>query len=343
MTSPLRYGAMPFALILGLSACEEGALLDRSAAAIEPGAATATASTTQDVEAPEVFAAEELALWDGRPSLGGVWVAHPDVTDPERVRIANTVTGETVEGALFRREREAPGPRIQVSSEAAKALGLLAGQPTELKLVALREQTIEIEVPAPDPLDIPAGETAPIVAIDDAVLMAEDDLSGNPAVEPLGDVEFAVAEEPRKGFWGRFRDSLRNKPQADTSAATIAAGADLGTDLANALPAPEVETASIDPITAAAEAAITEVEATDPAAPGNAFIQVGLFGQESNAQGAAEKLRKSGILPTVMLTEVGGKSYWRVVVGPLATASDRSDVIETVRGLGFKDAYFTSS
>ena len=39
----------------------------------------------RDVEAPGVFQVTEAGLWDGRPSLGGVWVAHPDVTEPERV------------------------------------------------------------------------------------------------------------------------------------------------------------------------------------------------------------------------------------------------------------------
>jgi hypothetical protein len=63
-----------------------------------------------DVEAPEVFDITDAGLWDGRPSLGGVWVAHPDATDPERVMIRNTETGSFVIGALFRRERENPGP-----------------------------------------------------------------------------------------------------------------------------------------------------------------------------------------------------------------------------------------
>ena len=43
----------------------------------------------RDVEAPEVFQVTEKALWDGRPSLGGVWVAHPDSDQPERVIIRN--------------------------------------------------------------------------------------------------------------------------------------------------------------------------------------------------------------------------------------------------------------
>ena len=93
---------------------------------------------TRDIEAPAVFETTEPGLWDGRPSLGGIWVAHPDVTDPERVIIRNRATGQSVTGALFKRERESPGPKLQVSSEAAAELGMLAGQPAELNVVALR-------------------------------------------------------------------------------------------------------------------------------------------------------------------------------------------------------------
>src|SRR5690606_15089456 len=63
----------------------------------------------RDVEAPNVFQVTEEALWDGRPSLGGVWVASPDARDPERVIMRNPANGKFVIGALFRRERDNPG------------------------------------------------------------------------------------------------------------------------------------------------------------------------------------------------------------------------------------------
>ena len=48
------------------------------------------APVERDVESPDVFSMTGTALWDGRPSLGGVWVAHSSVRDPERVIIRNT-------------------------------------------------------------------------------------------------------------------------------------------------------------------------------------------------------------------------------------------------------------
>jgi hypothetical protein len=103
----------------------------------------------KDVEAPDVFSVSEAGLWDGRPSLGGVWVAHPDVKEPERVMIRNQSNGQFVVGALFRRERENPGPRLQLSSDAANALDVLAGSPVELSVVALRKERIPVAPPEP--------------------------------------------------------------------------------------------------------------------------------------------------------------------------------------------------
>jgi len=148
------------ALLLGaagaLAGCEEGAqvpgFLQSKDAAEEsaPAPDTRTKLVERDVEAPEVFQVTEAGLWDGRPSLGGVWVAHPDVKDPERVIIRNSANGKFVIGALFRRERAIPGPRIQASSDAAAALGMLAGAPVKLNVTALRRETVE---PEPDPED----------------------------------------------------------------------------------------------------------------------------------------------------------------------------------------------
>jgi hypothetical protein len=91
-----------------------------------------------DVQAPEDFNLPAQGLWDGRPSPAGVWIASADARDPERVIIRNDTTGETVIGALFLQERENPGPPIRISPDAAKAPGLLAGQPARVTITALR-------------------------------------------------------------------------------------------------------------------------------------------------------------------------------------------------------------
>jgi cell division septation protein DedD len=140
---------MVLAIVAGslLAACEDGQ--GPFAKQGDEGAAAVSRSETsvrlieRDVEAPQVFQATDQALWDGRPSLGGVWVASPDAVDPERVILRNPANGKFVIGALFRRERLNPGPALQISSDAAAALGILAGQPAELSVTALRREEVQ--------------------------------------------------------------------------------------------------------------------------------------------------------------------------------------------------------
>jgi cell division septation protein DedD len=186
---------------LFLAACEENGLLPFQQGDSAPGQALSAApgeTIERDVEAPEVFQAADEGLWDGRPSLGGVWVAHPDVRDPERVIIRNQANGNFVIGALFRRERNNPGPVIQVSSDAAQELGMLAGQPTSLDVVALRRETIEIAPPPQDEVvlaeaglgEIEAQSLDPIESAAAAIEAAE-----APVIEPAA-AEIAAAPAP---------------------------------------------------------------------------------------------------------------------------------------------------
>jgi rare lipoprotein A len=126
-------------------------------------------SGSQDVEAPEVFQTTDSALWDGRPSLGGIWVASPEVMNPERAIMFNPATGKSVTGALFKRERDNPGPRLQLSSDAAEALGILAGQPTEIRVTALRKEEAVEEAPVET-----AAATATAEVADPAAAPAKD-------------------------------------------------------------------------------------------------------------------------------------------------------------------------
>ncbi len=142
---------------LGLMGCE----LQQSAATPQSQPA-GLEFVEKDVESPDVFEANETALWDGRPSLGGIWIAAPEVTDPERVIIRNPKNGKFVIGALFRRAREYAGPRLQLSSDAADALGILAGQPTMVSVVALRRETVSV---TPEPV----AETAEAVPQPDMI------------------------------------------------------------------------------------------------------------------------------------------------------------------------------
>ena len=251
-------------------------------------AAQSTKLVERDVEAPEVFQVTEAGLWDGRPSLGGVWVAHPDVKEPDRVIIRNELTGKFVIGAMFRKERETPGPRLQVSSDAAAAIGMLAGSPLELTVTALRREEVE-EAPAiaPEAELLPAAVDVETTSLDDPIAAAAAAIDASaPNPQPIPD--------------------------------------------ANAAPSPTAVAAK-------------------PAAPATAssllkpFVQIGIFSVEDNARRTADKMRAAGIIPTVYDQETKGKRFWRVVVGPVGTTSDRDEVLKTVKSLGFTDAYFVTN
>ncbi|WP_413875152.1 SPOR domain-containing protein [Albidovulum sp.] len=274
------------ACALALSGCVAGTGPDAAGdEPATPGAAFSPVSVERDVEAPQVFSLAGQGLWDGRPSLGGVWVAHSSVTDPERVIIRNPKNGKSVVGALFRRERDMPGPGLQVSSDAAEALGMLAGQPAELGVVALRRE----ERPVPADAEIGAEDMATDVATTDAATTAAAPGDAGPATETETETATATAgttaaaggeavpetvgaeaaaaapaaavaaeAAPRKKTGGLF-GFLRKKPAAvDTAAAPIAPGAGAGA----------IDQTTLDPVTASAAAAIDRAEANTDASTG---------------------------------------------------------------------------
>ena len=327
-----------------LTGCEDGEGFNfgkKSTTDEETGEVTVTAApqtVLKDVERPDIFNVTEAALWDGRPSLGGVWVAHPDITTPERAILTNTKNGKSVPGALFRRERDNPGPRIQVSSEAAGALGMLAGQPVDLKVLVVRQEEVVIE-PAPQPepeeTEVSPEELAAAGIVDDA------------NAGETGDEVEAEEKPKRPNFFQRL---FRKKPSPE--AAVVGAGTAAAT--VDDASAPEVETSTLDPVTTGAAAAIARAEsgqapkprperaaAPAPAPSGglkNPYIQVGLFSVEANADAAASNLRQSGIVPTVIGTDSGA---WRVVIGPVSTADDQAALLAQVKNLGYTDAFLS--
>ena len=338
--------------LLLLASCGEqggqGSARSTATAAAERPAATRL--TQREVEAPQVFQKSEAALWDGRPSLGGVWVAHPDVADPERVLIRNEATGETVVGALFRRERDNPGPRFQVSSDAAAALGLMAGAPTKLSVTALRREEApadaepEAEERAVAAADTPAASTGeetperggffaflrggedgaagepdaeapqPADSAVDPSEIAEVDVAATPASEPSGEAQDGPA---RRGFlFGLFnREGSDRAARAEEAAAGGAEDGDVATT------------------------ALPEAAPDSRAALERGLVQIGIFSIEGNADRTAEMMRENGLTPTVYEHASAGKSYWRVVVGPATTRDERDRLQARARSLGFTDAF----
>ena len=106
---------------------------------------------------------------------------------------------------------------------------------------------------------------------------------------------------------------------------------------------------------AAAAAALDEAEGITPAATAavaaapnvggltKPFIQIGIFSVEANAKNTAESLRRAGMVPTVKKGTSAGKSFWRVIVGPATSSSERAALLRKIKDLGFGDAYYVTN
>lgn len=277
-----------------LAACEDGQGFDflkkKETTEVSADGADATGDVQtieREVEAPDVFQANEDGLWDGRPSLGGVWVAYPGVKAPERVVIRNLANNKTVIGALFRRERDNPGPKLQLSSDAAQTLGLIAGQPTKMSVVALRTEAVPVAQPA---VSGPSGADT---------LPAPDAIEAQ-TLDPIDKAKAAL-------------------------------------DKADAMPAPVAAAPAPKPAPAAAPARKSSSSLSKP------YIQIGIFSVKANADNTATSLRGIGILPEVKQGTSQGKKFWRVVVGPSGSSSERATLLKKVKELGFNDAYFVTN
>ncbi len=238
----------------------------------KPATQTATPETSsvrlveRDVEDPLVFQVTEPALWDGRPSLGGVWVAYPGDIQPERVIIRNTENKKFVIGALFKRERDNPGPKIQLSSDAAAALGILAGKPTTLNVTALRRESVPQKTSEAEPVPT---DPAKKKSVTDIAAAAIDEAEGKPEPEPLGTQPISTLAKP--------------------------------------------------------------------------FIQIGIFSVETNARNTATSLATLGVVPIVKEQQSKGKTFWRVLIGPASSKSERAGLLKKAHQLGFDDAYFVTN
>ena len=219
-----KLGAAALSLLL-VAACQPGGEGGNPFARLTSGAPRADAAEAAtpvggveelEVEAPDVYALTAPGLWDGRPSLGGVWVAHPDATTPQRVVIRGP-GGRSVTGALFRRERESAGPAFQISSEAATALGIPPGTTADLEVVALRREARSVAPPpAPDAAADPSAD--PIV--EPAAIAASGTVTAQPLDPAIGAAVAAAAPAPAAPA---ATPSPAPKPPAD--AVVVAPGA----------------------------------------------------------------------------------------------------------------------
>ncbi len=254
----------------------------------------------RDVEAPDVFQLSDRGLWDGRPSLGGIWVAVPQRVEPDRVKITNQENGRTIVGGLFRKEVDTPGPAILVSADAAASLGMQAGTPASLELVVLRRETVEILPPPPVNVLEPEVETP---SEDGALAIAD-------VAEDADVAEIAAAAA---AINGETIEATSLEPAASTAEA-----------------APEAAETPATPIPASTP---PESELDRP------YIQVATVSAPAGANEMIQTLQREGLSGELRVGQSAGRTIFSVVIGPAKDKAERTEILRKVRRLGYSDAY----
>lgn len=297
-----------------------------------------------DVEQPDVFQATDMAMWDGRPTLGDIWVSVPDAIQPERVMIRNEKTGLEVKGAMFVRDTQATGTDapIKLSPGAARALGVAPMELARISVTAIRKEpqiddttpviarsnndmaAPRLAAPRPQAQDIPE---APVVSFVDPYLQPSDNQDGfvevAQAVDPDGAVRVqdqlaaaAIPAEIQEDFVGGrsvFRVFASAGVNHNTLGGTLesirfagAEGSDDGTLIAEM------------PNFNAFEPVVTKAPA---------WVQMGTYQSRNEAMSVIQKMARKSIPGEICTASRGENDIFRVFAGP-AQDGDAPDLTD---------------
>jgi cell division protein FtsN len=344
--------ALPLALALPLGGCindpflqaqPSGPAKSSAASPAEPAAAVITeeSSAAQTISmvptqvlqpAPEVFTSEEWALWDGQRTMGGRWVALPDIALSTRVRITNAETGTSTDGALILRDSSLAGPRLIISSDAAQALGLRPGVAATVELVALEFAAVP-EPPSgvDEAVGAPQGPT-PVARPVRRVAAPGVQQAAVPGPSHATAKEATQEQEPRPVPVPA--SPAPTPPPAPPQTSTPAVSTE-------SLPADSPTTPPED--SPADPPGIVPSAAPQPAiqgaiSDGLRYIQAGIFADPANATRLIGQLQAAGLSAKALIMQRGTRNLTRVLVGPFDSIEARDEALSTVRRIGPEDA-----
>lgn len=315
---------------------------------------------------PEEFAARGDTRWNGARTLAGIWIAHPAAARTMRARIFNLSTGRAADGAIFRREGMAPDAPLQISSDAAQALGMRVNRTSEIVIVALRQ---------PEPAARPLAETAPVVRleIEPPAQAAPPEPAQEPAEEPSSvdadtsssgdaDTSAATRDEPDAGT-SESTSIVRAEPTDPTTSPVKArsvepdSGPGKAPDLhqgpggdtpesADTTPRPPSAEIS-EPVPESARGGDADAEVPAPsdeaaeAARGQEainFIQVGIFALRENSDRLIARLAEAKVPASTEQMDRAGRVLVRVIAGPFGNEIERDRALRVIEDLGIRDA-----
>ncbi len=277
---------------------------DAAAPAIqaEGGAAPVMKVEERDVERPDIFELEAKGLWDGRFSFGDKWVAVAANVKAERVRIINEANGREIEGALFQKEDDLPGPPIMVSQNAAEALNMLPGTPVDLRVVVIRREVVQVPGAA-GAAPVPIAETGQVFKVDGVATTV---IPGTVAPAPVA------------------------PGSAANAAAEVPAAESINTE---AIRTEALEATALGAIQAA------DANAGSRAATEGRWIQVVNGGNKDGADLTLKRLKDNGLSGAIRENGSESARLYRVVAGPFGTDAEFTAALAKIRDLGYRDAF----
>ncbi|MEO1550882.1 MAG: SPOR domain-containing protein [Pseudomonadota bacterium] len=339
---------------MALAGCDELTLPGQPGASAQANAASTGQLRIEEREreAPEVFSRQDSGLWDGRPSLGGLWVATPGV-QAERVRVRNTENGREITAALYGLPEDRSPGGFLVSSDAATELGMIGGQRADLDVVALRKETVEIPpVAAPQTVAALEAERLPSANAAEVETLETEALEAAPLDVNDGDApDTAAAAVPAP--------SPDTTPE--TTAASGAAVAAAVTAILTPDPTPTSAPSAPEAQAAAASASPSADGASPPQRPSALvrgenrpqetaeltpegtlvlpFIAVASYPERDRASAVITQLEVEGITTKGrLLTDRNGTRY-AVLAGPAASVEERDALLAKIKALGFDGAF----
>lgn len=294
--------------------------------------------------APEIFEASGRATWDGKRTLQGVWVAHPLAASARRVRIYNENTGTAVDGALFKRDAALEGASVLISSEAAELLGLVVGENTPLRIVAVKPveaqpAPVELKTDAEDQTDTPIANNA--VDTDEPEADAQEKADAQEEAEATADdaKEDAKEDVVEDQSIAVAVVEPQAPPKDDPAETTPTQDADEPEK--NEEPKKDRVFKLEDPPKDPDPKPVQQAKAPEAkkASPlRQPYVQAGVFGVASNADKLVKRLKRKGYPAKGVKVKSGGRTLTRVLAGPFQSTAERNRAQREIRKMGMKDA-----
>ncbi|MHA3976833.1 SPOR domain-containing protein [Halovulum sp. GXIMD14794] len=312
-----RPGQVLGVILLGaaLTGCDQfDGVVAASSGEAQPAATASVRVEERDRERPDIFEIKAKGLWDGRYSFGDRWVAVAAPVKADRVKIVNLANGREIEGALFQKEENLPGPPIMVSQNAAEALNMLPGTPVEMRVVVVRREVVQVQ---PDgTAAVPIAESGQSFKI------------GSMKTESIPGTIAPAAVAPAAAT-----SAAQTEAEPEASTAPAAQGISTG--------ALQTTTLAATPAAAAAKPAAAKPQAAAASAkpPSKPYIQVVNGGNKDGAEVTLKRLKDNGLAGLIQPNGPANAQLYRVVAGPFSNQASFDAAMAEIKGLGYGDAF----